>query len=55
MWVTLGAVHDGNAQNFNGTIDEVRVYRSALSDDEIREIYRSPRRNEAGTAVIPIP
>ncbi|HQW28142.1 MAG TPA: sialidase domain-containing protein [Verrucomicrobiales bacterium] len=55
MWVTLGAVHDGNAQNFNGTIDEVRVYRSALTDEEIREIYQSPRRNEPGTAAIPIP
>ena len=48
MWVTLGAVHDGNAQNFNGAIDEVRVYRSALSDEQIREIYEQPRRNEAG-------
>ncbi|MEQ1841943.1 MAG: LamG domain-containing protein, partial [Verrucomicrobiales bacterium] len=48
MWVTLGAVHDGNAQNFNGAIDEVRVYRSALSDEQIRELYEQPRRNEAG-------
>lgn len=46
MWITIGAVHDGNAQNFNGVIDEVRVYRSALSDTEIRELYRLPRRME---------
>ena len=50
MWIALGAVHYGDTQNFNGTIDEVRVYRSALSADEIREIYRHPRRNEAGEA-----
>ncbi|GEM_PF-1637321 len=50
MWIALGAVHYGETQNFNGTIDEVRVYRSALSADEIREIYRHPRRNEAGEA-----
>jgi len=48
MWVALGAVHDGNAQNFNGAIDEVRVYRSALSDDEIRQLYEQPRRNNGG-------
>ncbi len=44
MWIALGAVHRGESQNFNGTIDEVRVYRSALTDDEIREIYHYPRR-----------
>lgn len=47
MWITVGAVHDGNAQNFNGVIDEVRVYRSALTDEQIHEIYRFPRRDGA--------
>lgn len=55
MHVTLGASHDGGSQNFNGVIDEVRVYRSALSDDEIREIYRHRRRNNGGEGVVPGP
>lgn len=44
MWIALGAVHHGEEQNLNGAIDDVRLYRSALSDNEIREIYRHPRR-----------
>ncbi|MDF1741146.1 MAG: hypothetical protein P1U86_18430 [Verrucomicrobiales bacterium] len=43
MWLSIGAVHQGDTQNFGGSIDEVRVYRSALSEDEIREIYRHAR------------
>lgn len=45
MWIALGSVHQGETQNLDGTIDEVRIYRSALSNDEIREIYQLPRRN----------
>lgn len=44
MWIALGAVHQGESQNFDGAVDEVRLYRSALSNDEIREIYQLPRR-----------
>ena len=43
MWLSIGALHQGDTQNFDGLIDEVRVYRSALSEDEIREIYRHAR------------
>lgn len=43
MWVALGAVHQGDSQNFNGFIDEVRVYDRALADDEVRGLYRLPR------------
>ena len=45
MWIALGSVHQGETQNLDGTIDEVRIYRSALSNAEIREIYQLPRRN----------
>jgi len=55
MHVTLGAVHDGSSQNFNGVIDEVRVYRRALSDEEIHELYRHPRRNDGGGGLVPGP
>lgn len=47
MWITVGGIHDGNAQNFNGIIDEVRVYRGALSDDEIGELYGPPLGNDS--------
>ncbi len=43
MWLSIGAVHQGETQNFGGTIDEVRIYRSALSGNEIRELYRHAR------------
>lgn len=43
MWLTIGAVHEGDTQNFDGSIDEVRVYRNALTEDEIRELYRHAR------------
>jgi len=43
MWLSIGALHHGNTQNFDGLIDEVRVYRGALSEDEIGEIYRHAR------------
>jgi len=43
MWVALGAVHKGEGQNFNGSIDEVRVFGRSLGDDEIASLYRLPR------------
>jgi hypothetical protein len=48
MWIALGSVHQGESQNFDGAIDEVRIYGSALSDDEILEIYQLPRRIPTG-------
>lgn len=50
MWIAVGSVHQGENQNFNGAIDEVRIYRRALSADQIREIYRQPRRDGAAAA-----
>lgn len=43
MWVALGAVHKGDSQNYNGSIDEVRVYGRSLTDDEVAALYRLPR------------
>ena len=43
MWVALGAVHKGESQNFNGVIDEVRVYERSLTDEEVADLYRLPR------------
>jgi len=38
--------HDGsNAYNFNGTIDEVRVYNRALSSTEISQLYNGTKTN----------
>lgn len=45
MWLALGSVHQGESQNFHGVMDEVRLYRGALTDDQIRELYQIPRRN----------
>ncbi len=44
MWTTVGAVDDGTWQNFDGIIDEVRVYKRALTPVEINALYRQPRR-----------
>ncbi len=38
--LTLGATHDGE-ENFNGTIDEVRIYNRALTQEEILVDYQS--------------
>ncbi len=43
MWVVLGAVHGGETQNWDGTIDEVRLYRRALSAKEIEALYHQPQ------------
>jgi hypothetical protein len=44
MWTTVGAVDDGTWQNFDGVIDEVRVYKRALNAAEITALYQQPRR-----------
>lgn len=44
MWTTIGAVDDGTWQNFNGIMDEVRVYKRALTPAEIKALYQQPRR-----------
>ncbi len=44
MWMTIGAVDTGTWQNFDGLIDEVRVYNRALSAPELQALYRQPWR-----------
>ena len=44
MWTTVGAVDDGTWQNFDGVIDEVRVYKRALNAAEITALYQQPRK-----------
>lgn len=44
MWVALGSVHQGDSQNVNATLDEVRVYDRPLSNEEVRGLYRLPRK-----------
>jgi len=40
MFLTIGAVDGGTWQNFDGLIDEVRVYDRALAAAEIAALYR---------------
>lgn len=42
MWMTIGGVDEGTWQNFNGQIDDVRVYSRALPLAEIQALYRQP-------------
>lgn len=42
MWVTLGAVDTGGWQNFDGLLDDTRVYNRPLSAAEIRALYQQP-------------
>jgi hypothetical protein len=42
FWMTIGAVDTGEWQNFDGLIDEVRLYRRALSATEVRNLYAQP-------------
>ncbi len=42
MWMTIGAVDDGTWQNFEGMIDDVRVYNRPLSLPEIKALYNQP-------------
>lgn len=46
MWVALGSIHEGEGQNLNGFVDEVRIYGRALADEEVRDLYRLPRSQE---------
>ena len=39
MWMSIGGVDEGEWQNFDGAIDEVRVYNRALSPAEIKALY----------------
>ncbi len=42
MWMTIGAVDEGTWQNFDGLIEEVRVYNRALDPAEIKALYNQP-------------
>ncbi len=42
MWTTIGAVDKGTWQNFDGEIDDVRIYNRALSPAEIAVLYQQP-------------
>ncbi len=44
MWVTLGAVDTGGWQNFDGLLDDARIYQRPLSAAEIRALYQQPWR-----------
>ncbi len=43
MWVEIGAVDAGTWQNFDGSIDEVRVYNRALTAAEVSALYGQVR------------
>lgn len=49
MWVALGSVHQGDSQNVNAALDEVRVYQRPLSNEEVRGLYRLPRKQAPST------
>ena len=42
MWMTIGGVDKGTWQNFDGEIDEVRIYDRALTPAEIQALYNQP-------------
>ena len=42
MWMTIGAVDLGTWQNFDGLIEDVRVYNRPLTAAEIAALYRQP-------------
>jgi hypothetical protein len=44
MQTVIGAVDDGTWQNFDGEIDDVRIYDRALSPAEIGTLYLQPWR-----------
>ncbi len=44
MYTTIGAVDRGGWQNFDGMIDEVRIYSRSLTPAEIKSLYLQPRR-----------
>ena len=44
MWMTTGAVDEGTWQNFDGLIEDGRVYNRPLTQPEIRALYNQPWR-----------
>lgn len=44
MWVNIGSVDFGDWQNFDGFIDEVRIYNRALTPAEVMGLYQQPRQ-----------
>jgi|GEM_PF-6868251 len=42
MWTTIGAVDRGGWQNFDGDIDDVRIYDRSLSPQEVLDLYQQP-------------
>lgn len=42
MWTTIGAVDRGGWQNFDGEIDDVRIYDRALTQEEVLALYQQP-------------
>lgn len=44
MYTTIGGVDLGSWQNFDGLIDEVRIYNRSLSPAEVKQLYQQPRR-----------
>jgi len=41
----IGKITDGNLYNWDGSIDEVRIYNRALSASEIKQYYDSTKHN----------
>lgn len=41
--LSIGARENGTGRQFNGRIDEVRVYNRSLSDSEVLQLYRANR------------
>ena len=52
MWMTIGAVDEGTWQNFEGMIDDVRVYDRPLSLPEIKALYNQPWQSAAPQAAV---
>jgi hypothetical protein len=44
LYTTIGAVDLGGWQNFDGMIDEVRIYNRSLTPAEVKNLYLQPRR-----------
>ena len=44
MFTTIGAVDRGGWQNFNGMIDELRIYDRSLTPAEVKALYQQPSR-----------
>lgn len=42
MWLVLGGVDTGGWQNFDGLLDDARIYSRTLSAAEIRALYQQP-------------